>query len=59
MIESTCRTCNGVLLWQDCDTGGWWFHEVHPADDHDAVSSFDPAEEMDAYGRWVTLRRKA
>lgn len=34
-----CRHCLGRIEWIDCPTGGWWAHDVHPADDHDA----DPA----------------
>ena len=31
-----CRVCGGLIGWIDCPTGGWWAHDVHPADDHDA-----------------------
>lgn len=34
-----CATCGGAIGWIDCPTGGWWAHEHHPEDDHDA----DPA----------------
>lgn len=33
---SLCTTCQGVIGWVSCPTGGWWAHEQHPADDHDA-----------------------
>lgn len=32
-----CRQCGKRMAWIDCPTGGWWAHDVHPADDHDAV----------------------
>ncbi len=59
MIESTCRTCHGVISWVECPTGGWWQHDEHPEDGHDAVSGYDPAEKIDGLGRWATRRRKA
>jgi hypothetical protein len=40
-----CINCETPVGWVDCPTGGWWAHEQHPADGHDA----DPrlaAEEM-------------
>lgn len=33
---SVCGVCSGVVGWVDCPTGGWWAHETHPADEHDA-----------------------
>jgi hypothetical protein len=33
---SVCHVCNGVAGFIDCPTGGWWAHEQHPADGHDA-----------------------
>lgn len=35
-----CGRCDGWLEWIDCPTGGWWAHEKHPADSHDAVEYF-------------------
>lgn len=32
-----CRVCNQRVGWVDCPTGGWYIHEEHPEDDHDAV----------------------
>lgn len=32
-----CDVCKGLVAWQDCPTGGWWIHEIHPEDGHDAV----------------------
>ncbi|MGW2384444.1 hypothetical protein [Streptomyces sp. NPDC001658] len=31
-----CINCETPVGWVDCPTGGWWAHETHPADDHDA-----------------------
>jgi hypothetical protein len=32
-----CMTCESFIRWIDCPTGGWWAHEIHPADGHDAI----------------------
>lgn len=33
-----CSSCGQVIMYQDCPTGGWWYHENHPQDKrHDAV----------------------
>lgn len=40
-VLSVCVRCGGVVGWVDCPTGGWWAHEVHPEDDHDAWPSVD------------------
>jgi hypothetical protein len=34
--DGTCATCGGGIRYQACPTGGWWIHETHPADHHDA-----------------------
>lgn len=31
-----CAVCGAAIRWQDCPTGGWWIHDVHPSDGHDA-----------------------
>ncbi|MER6183075.1 hypothetical protein [Streptomyces sp. NPDC001652] len=31
-----CINCETPVGWVDCPTGGWWAHETHPADGHDA-----------------------
>lgn len=31
-----CRTCGRAIWWQACPTGGWWIHDIHFPDDHDA-----------------------
>jgi DNA-directed RNA polymerase subunit RPC12/RpoP len=36
-LTSSCRRCEGRIFYQDCPTGGWWIHEAHPDDDHDAA----------------------
>ncbi len=35
--RALCMTCESFIGWVDCPTGGWWAHEVHPLDGHDAV----------------------
>lgn len=37
-----CKQCNGQIFWQDCPTGGWWIHLVHPDDGHDAHPLVEP-----------------
>jgi hypothetical protein len=34
--HGTC-VCGGAIHYIDCPTGGWWAHDEHPADGHDAV----------------------
>jgi hypothetical protein len=34
--HGTCATCGGQIHYQACPTGGWWIHDAHPADGHDA-----------------------
>lgn len=29
----------------ECPTGGWWIHDEHPADDHDATLDNPPGWE--------------
>jgi hypothetical protein len=36
-VFSKCGECNRKIWWQDCPTGGWWIHDNHPEDHHDAV----------------------
>ncbi|MFF4327246.1 hypothetical protein ACFYZT_12055 [Streptomyces sp. NPDC001591] len=35
--EARCIRCAGVIRWIACPTGGWWAHDTHPADHHDAA----------------------
>ena len=43
-IRSSCSECRGTIFWIEGpqDVGGWWSHEVHPADDHDADPDMAP-----------------
>jgi hypothetical protein len=34
---ATCAVCSAPIGWIDCPTGGWWAHDQHPADEHDAI----------------------
>lgn len=38
---ATCLSadCGGQIDYIDAPTGGWWAHQNHPADHHDAVPS--------------------
>jgi hypothetical protein len=49
-----CTVCQHDAHWIACPTGGWWAHAVHPADGHDVHTGFDPREEIDDNGNWVT-----
>ncbi|MET7944407.1 hypothetical protein [Streptomyces sp. NPDC005302] len=31
-----CICCDMAVGWVDAPTGGWWAHETHPEDGHDA-----------------------
>lgn len=37
-IAATCTACGQPCGWIDCPTGGWWAHQIHPADGHDAAA---------------------
>lgn len=37
--QAACTTCQQPIHWVDCPTGGWWRHDQHPADNHDAEES--------------------
>jgi hypothetical protein len=58
---ATCAVCSGVIGWIDCPTGGWWAHEQHPADDHDArldtAEVTLPAALLDDLETWLLARR--
>jgi hypothetical protein len=41
---SACSVCGLVIHWQECPTGGWWIHDFHPPDDHDAVGPHVPGD---------------
>lgn len=50
-ITALCDTCGTGITWIDCPTGGWWAHDVHPADHHDAATAVEVAEDEDNSGR--------
>lgn len=35
--EFACHECGNVIYWQEAPGGGWWVHEHHPVDGHDAL----------------------
>ncbi|WP_329387399.1 hypothetical protein OG625_30480 [Streptomyces sp. NBC_01351] len=37
-----CLHCRGAIDWISCPTGGWWAHDSHPADHHDAEPEPNP-----------------
>jgi hypothetical protein len=43
--EFRCRRCGDRIEWLDPggvgSAGGWWAHEHHPADEHDAEPPID------------------
>lgn len=39
-----CGACGHRVGWINCPTGGWWAHEVHPSDDHDAMECVPESE---------------
>ena len=49
-----CRDCRGKIHWQDCPTGGWWVHEKHPEDHHDARGPL-VRQTMEDWGAWGTV----
>ncbi|MFF7727665.1 hypothetical protein [Streptomyces sp. NPDC008001] len=32
-----CLICRTLICWIDCPYGGWWRHDQHPDDGHDAL----------------------
>lgn len=32
---ASCETCEEIMYWIDCPTGGWWKHVDHPEDSHE------------------------
>lgn len=56
---SVCGVCKGVVGWIDCPTGGWWSHEVHPDDGHDAApraARHDEPTVSDTLPAWLYQR---
>lgn len=43
----TCIKCNTPVRWIDCPTGGWWAHQDHPDDRHDAQTAADLMADRD------------
>ncbi|MGW5387170.1 hypothetical protein [Nocardia sp. NPDC003963] len=54
-IRSVCDTCHTGIHWIDCPTGGWWAHDIHPADHHDAVTVMEVEEDETIDGRLYTI----
>jgi hypothetical protein len=56
-IKSACVECDRPITWVESPTGGWWAHDVHPADDHDADPPPDnsPEEIVNGRGEYVTV----
>lgn len=52
-LTATCTVCGQQATWTDCPTGGWWTHDAHPADGHDAQ-----ADEADLRAEITQLRTK-
>lgn len=54
--RTLCRTCVTPIAYIDAPTGGWWAHDTHPADGHDAVPGAwvdsDPLMEAIAAAVW-------
>lgn len=36
-VNRSCSHCGDAIYWISAPTGGWWAHEVHPEDEHDAT----------------------
>lgn len=49
-----CAVCFEPIWWQSCDTGGWWIHETHPGDHHDAA---DAIEQENILARQASFRQ--
>lgn len=56
--RAQCEDCGGLIAWIDAPTGGWWAHDVHPDDDHDAVTSVEIVDDIDAQGVWFAARNQ-
>lgn len=53
-FTTRCDSCASLIRWIDCPTGGWWSHDVHPADHHDAVTKAELEEDasmLDLYSQ--------
>lgn len=58
-IRSACDTCGKSIYWISCPTGGWWAHDNHPADGHDAVTVVEVEEDETNGGRLYTVGIRA
>lgn len=56
MITTVCKTCYLLAQWIECPTGGWWAHLTQAKDRHDVDADWQPVEEIDERGDWVTAR---
>ena len=54
VYAATCNDCHTLCWWQSCPTGGWWIHDQHPDNGHDANPGWQPLEIMDIYGHLDT-----
>ena len=50
-----CKVCDGQCHWIGCPTGGWWAHQTHPADHHDADLGWQPEQDEDHNGYTFTV----
>lgn len=39
--EALCIHCAGIIRWIACPASGWWAHDTHPTDHHDAEPDQD------------------
>ena len=46
--STLCDTCDEIMYWIDCPTGGWWKHVDHPEDDHEGTAPI-PAHSGEDY----------
>lgn len=50
-----CKVCGKLAHWISCPTGGWWAHNTHPQDGHDAELGWQPEQEMNERGEMITV----
>lgn len=54
-LHAKCDTCHTRITWIECPTGGWWAHDLHPLDNHDADTTIEVEEDMDVWGCLNTI----
>lgn len=54
--RTACATCQQPIAFIDCPTGGWWQHDEHPADEHDAFPPNGGHTESCAYVGGISSR---